>query len=113
MQKNNLWYKSVCYENNDDYIHKLANKFKIKGIETNSFYRGYDAIYFYKDLIHYVAQINDDSNCVILLEENNRYKVNKKPNEYHQIKISKNRLAVFYDDVWYELFKFVSKRGQK
>lgn len=113
MLENNLWYKNVCYKKNAIYIHKLANEYNIVNFKEGSYYYGCDAMQFSLNLYHYLVQVDTDNMCLRLLEENDRWKV-KKDGKYHLVLHYKTKEEMlFYNDEWYNLFKFVGEREKK
>lgn len=95
MMEKDLWILQNSIENNENYISKLFNKFKINynfAHDKNGL-----SVYFSYKLSRYKAHIDYESMSLILMEKNkvNNYK-NKEFYHYYM---------EFKQDVWFEMLK--------
>lgn len=103
--KNKKWFDIVCIEKNEDYILGLLRKFDIKQYNFSYFYSHLGLLFTYND-DSYKCEILDELECIALLKKNKTNNIKQK--EYYHI------VTEFYGyDSWYNLFKFVCRKGRK
>lgn len=98
----NLWFKSVSLEDNEDYVVKLCNRFKVNKYNVVYDCGGKLCLVFEFNIDSYKCYIDEWDKVLVLLKRNKANNVKNK-DFFHLCKKFPGH------DCWYDMFKFITK----